>query len=503
MADTKVSALGTVVPIKTDVLYVVDNPTGTPVSGKATIENVVSPLIGDTVQAYDATLTSIAALGTAADKIAYTTGVDTWAEAAITSFGRSLIDDADASAARTTLGVDAAGTDNSTNVTIAAGLDYITISGQELTLGDITIDDMADMATDSFLGRTTAATGPVEVLSKADALAILNVEDGATADQSNAEIETAYNAQVSVVSQGDAEAGTSSTVYRWTPLRVAQAIAALAAGGLQNNYVATTDPGATDDTNAGYSVGSVWINTTSDESFKCADNTASAAVWVKTSLTTDELATVAVSGDSDDLTEGATKLLLTSAERSKLSGIEALADVTDSTNVAAALATLGYDADLATMSLPASTTISAFGATLVDDADAATARTTLGLAIGTDVQAYDADTMKTDVAQTMTAQLTVKETAETVYTLTGTDVDPANGTIQKKTETGSATLTGNNFAAGQSVTLILTAPTAVTFTGFNWITSDGSGPTLGSNNDTFVLYYDGTTKFVTYVGNDG
>lgn len=35
--------------------------------------------------------------------------------------------------------------------------------------------------------------------------------------------------------------------------------------------------------------------------------------------------------------------------------------------------------------------VSAFGLTLVDDADAATARTTLGLAIGTNVQAYDAD----------------------------------------------------------------------------------------------------------------
>lgn len=60
--------------------------------------------IGTDVQAYDATLTSIAALGTAADKIAYTTGVDTWAETALTSFGRSLIDDVDASAGRTTLG---------------------------------------------------------------------------------------------------------------------------------------------------------------------------------------------------------------------------------------------------------------------------------------------------------------------------------------------------------------------------------------------------------------
>lgn len=46
---------------------------------------------------------------------------------------------------------------------------------------------------------------------------------------------------------------------------------------------------------------------------------------------------------------------------------------------AQAIAHLGLDADIATLSLPASTTISAFGATLVDDADAATAIATLGL----------------------------------------------------------------------------------------------------------------------------
>lgn len=43
----------------------------------------------------------------------------------------------------------------------------------------VTLAKMATMATDSFLGRTTAGPGNVEVLSKADALAILNVADGA------------------------------------------------------------------------------------------------------------------------------------------------------------------------------------------------------------------------------------------------------------------------------------------------------------------------------------
>jgi hypothetical protein len=41
------------------------------------------------------------------------------------------------------------------------------------------------------------------------------------------------------------------------------------------------------------------------------------------------------------------------------------------------IAGLGLDADIATLALPASTTISAFGATLVDDADAAAGRSTL------------------------------------------------------------------------------------------------------------------------------
>jgi len=71
----------------------------------------------------------------------------------------------------------------------------------------------------------------------------------------------------------------------------------------------------------------------------------------------------------------------TTADHSKLDGIEASADVTDTANVtsAGALMDSEVDADIKTLSLPASTTISTFAKTFLDDADAAAVKTTLGI----------------------------------------------------------------------------------------------------------------------------
>lgn len=62
-------------------------------------------------QNLDALLTAIAALTTANNQMMYFTGADTVATTSLTAFGRSLIDDADAAAARTTLGVVASSAD--------------------------------------------------------------------------------------------------------------------------------------------------------------------------------------------------------------------------------------------------------------------------------------------------------------------------------------------------------------------------------------------------------
>jgi len=47
----------------------------------------------------------------------------------------------------------------------------------------------------------------------------------------------------------------------------------------KSNLASAADPGVNDDAVAGYSVGSVWINTTLDKVFMCADSTGGAAVW--------------------------------------------------------------------------------------------------------------------------------------------------------------------------------------------------------------------------------
>jgi hypothetical protein len=78
----------------------------------------------------------------------------------ITSVAATVLDDNTIAAMRTTLGVDEAGTDNSTNVTLAGSLDYLSLSGQEITLGyiDLSTDVSGNLSVSNLNSGTNASS---------------------------------------------------------------------------------------------------------------------------------------------------------------------------------------------------------------------------------------------------------------------------------------------------------------------------------------------------------
>ena len=186
------------------------------------------------------------------------------------------------------------------------------------------------------------------------------------------------------------------------------------------------------------------------------------------------------------------------------------ATLVDDANAAAAIATLGLDADIATLSVPASTTISAFGATLVDDADASAARATLGV-----------DAARTDNSTNVTLVTTSHDylsisgqavtlgtvdisddtnlTAGTGVTLTGDTISigqdvatTANVTFGSVAVTNNVTITGDLSVLGNAVEIQVGALSIedknilVASGAADSAAADGAGITIGGANETIT-----------------
>lgn len=89
-----------------------------------------------------------------------------------------------------------------TNVTLSSDANTVTINA---TGGGGTVDVVSNVNTNTILGRTTAGNGDSEELSAGQVRTLLNVENGATADQTDAEIKTAYEANADTNAFTDAE----------------------------------------------------------------------------------------------------------------------------------------------------------------------------------------------------------------------------------------------------------------------------------------------------------
>ena len=134
--------------------------------------------------------------------------------------------------------------------------------------------------------------------------------------------------------------------------------------------------------------------------------------------------------------------------------------------------------------------------------------TLTGIVKGNGTSAFTAVTAPsgTIVGTTDTQTLTNKTFTgytETVYALSGTAIDPANGTIQTKTLAANTTFT-ESLADGQSVVLMLNPSTyTVTWPTMTWINTTGSGsaPTLeASSMNVIVMWQAGSTVYGNWAG---
>ena len=161
------------------------------------------------------------------------------------------------------------------------------------------------------------------------------------------------------------------------------------------------------------------------------------------------------------------------ADGTKLDGVEALADVTDTANVMAA------------------------GALMDSELTSIVSVKALNQGLATTDSPTFADV-------TTTGTVTANSYTEAVFAVTGTTpaLDPANGSIQTWSLSAASTPT-DSFAAGESITLMIDDGTAYTITWptMTWVNNEAVAPTLATTGYTVVaLWKVSTTLYGALVG---
>jgi hypothetical protein len=340
--------------------------------------------LGSTYQPLDAGLTSISGLTTAADKMIYTTASDTYAVADLTSAGRALLDDSDASAQRTTLGLGTAATSAST--------DFLASTAVINDLSDVTISSVSNgqvLSYNSTSGdweNTTPASGGATDLDGLSDVTLTSVTGGdLLQNNGSGQFVNVAKSTIALSSfNNDLGLATVATTGAYSDLSGTPTLATVATTGAYSDLSGTpTIPADLDD------LSDVTITTATGGDL-LQNNGSGQFVNVAKS-------TINLSSFNDDLSYQPLDAGLTS-----ISGLTTAADKMIYTTASDTYAV----ADLTSA-----------GRALLDDADASAQRTTLGLAIDSDVQAYDAG-LASIAGLTTAADKMIYTTASDTYAVT-------------------------------------------------------------------------------------
>ena len=357
----------------TDFLQVTNNLSD--LNNAGTARTNLGLVIGSDVQAHDAGLDSISGLTTAADKMIYTTGSDTYAVTDLTSAGRALLDDADAAAQQATLGLGTAATkDVGTSANNVVQLDGSSrlpaVDGSQLT--GITATDSTKLAIAnnlSDLNNTGTARTNLGLAIGSD----VQAHDAGLDSISG--LTTAADKMI-YTTGSDTYAVASLTAAGRALLDDADAAAQQATLGL--GTAATKDVGT--------SANNV-VQLDGSSRLPAVDGSQ------LTGITATDSTKLAIANNLSDLNNAGTArtnlgLAIGSDVQAHDAGLDSISGLTTAADKM--LYTTGSDTY-------AVTDLTSAGRALLDDADAAAQRTTLGLVIGTDVLS--------DVVQDTTPQL--------------------------------------------------------------------------------------------------